>query len=74
MEFMILVLIAAGIAIPLGWWTMHNWLQDFAYQVPIRGWIFLVATIVALSITLLTVGLQALRAAAANPVKSLRTE
>jgi putative ABC transport system permease protein len=74
MEFMKLVLIAAGIAIPLGWWAMHNWLQDFAYQVPIRGWIFLVATILALSITLLTVGLQALRAALANPVKSLRTE
>jgi putative ABC transport system permease protein len=48
MEFLILVLIAAGVAFPLAWWAMHNWLQDFAYHVPIRGWIFPVAAILAL--------------------------
>jgi putative ABC transport system permease protein len=74
MEFLILVLIAAAISFPLAWWTLHNWLQDFAYHVPIRGWIFPVAAILALSIALLTVGIQALRAALTNPVKSLRTE
>lgn len=73
-EFLNLVLIAAGVAFPLAWWAMHNWLQDFAYHVPIRGWIFPVAAILALSIALLTVGIQALRAATANPVKSLHTD
>ncbi len=73
-EFLTLVLIAAGIAFPLAWWAMHNWLQDFAYHVPIRGWVFPAAAILALVIALLTVGIQALRAALANPVKSLRSE
>jgi putative ABC transport system permease protein len=73
-EFLKLVLVAAGVAFPLAWWTMHNWLQDFAYHVPIHGWLFPVAAALALSIALLTVSIQALRAALSNPVKSLRTE
>jgi putative ABC transport system permease protein len=73
-EFLVLVLISLVLAIPLSWWVMHNWLQDFAYRISIQWWVFFVAGILALGIALLTVGFQALRAAFANPVKSLRTE
>ena len=53
---------------------MNKWLQDFAYRINISWWIFIVAGIVALLIATLTVGFQAIKAAVANPVKSLRTE
>jgi len=73
-EFLALVIIAALIAFPLGWWAMNKWLQDFAYRIHIQWWVFPVAGIAALLIALLTVGFQAIKAAIANPVKSLRTE
>ena len=73
-EFLILVFIAAFIAFPLGWWAMNKWLEDFAYRIPIQWWVFPVAGIAALGIALLTVSSQAIKAAIANPVKSLRTE
>jgi putative ABC transport system permease protein len=73
-EFLYLVLVALVIAIPLTWWIMHNWLQDFAYRISIQWWVFSLAGIIAIGIALLTVGLQALKAALNNPVKSLRTE
>lgn len=73
-DFLKLVMIAALIAFPVGWWAMHTWLQDFAYRISISWWIFLIAGIVAAAIALVTVSLQAIRAARANPVKSLRTE
>ena len=73
-DFVKLVLIAAVIAFPLAWWAMHLWLQDFAYRINISWWIFIVAGFTALVIALLTVSFQAIRAAIANPVKSLRTE
>jgi putative ABC transport system permease protein len=73
-EFLILVLIAALIAFPLGWWATNKWLQDFAYRINIEWWVFPVAAISALLIALLTVSFQAIKAALANPVKSLRTE
>ncbi|MBV9962629.1 MAG: ABC transporter permease [Parafilimonas sp.] len=73
-DFAKLVLIASVIAFPLAWWMMHQWLQGFAYRVSISYWIFIVAGIVAIVIALLTVSLQAMKAALANPVKSLRTE
>jgi putative ABC transport system permease protein len=53
---------------------MHKWLQDFAYRVQITWWIFAAAGLIALLIAMLTVSLQAVKAAIANPVKSLRTE
>jgi len=53
---------------------MHNWLQDFAYRINIQVWVFAVAGILAVMIALLTIGIQAFKAAVANPVKSLRTE
>ena len=69
-----LVLIAVIIATPLSWLAMNKWLQDFAYQVPISWWIFAVAGTMALLIAFVTVSFKAIKAAIANPVKSLRTE
>ena len=73
-EFIFLVSIAFMIASPLAWWLMNNWLQDFAYRIDVSWWIFLVAGLLALVIALITVSFQAIKAALANPVKSLRTE
>jgi ABC-type antimicrobial peptide transport system permease subunit len=73
-DFLILVLIAAMIAFPVAWWAMNRWLGDFAYRIDIGWWVFVVAGIAALLIALLTVSFQAIKAAIANPVKSLRTE
>ncbi|HLG41562.1 MAG TPA: ABC transporter permease [Chitinophagaceae bacterium] len=73
-EFVKLVIIAAIIAIPVAWWMMENWLNDFAYRTKIYWWVFVIAGSMALFIALFTVGLKALKAAIANPVKSLRTE
>ena len=73
-DFLKLVLIAILIATPLAWWVMSSWLQDFAYRVNIGWWVFVVAGLVALVIAMLTVSFQAIKAAIANPVKSLRTE
>ena len=69
-----LVAIAFVFAAPLAWWAMHKWLQDFAYRISIEWWIFAAAGLGALLIALVTVSFQAIRAAIANPVKSLRTE
>lgn len=73
-DFLLLVLIAFLIASPLAWWAMHKWLQDFAYRIDITWWVFVVAGSIALMIALLTVCFQAIKAAVANPVKSLKTE
>jgi putative ABC transport system permease protein len=73
-DFMKLVLIAFLIACPLSWTFMNNWLQDFAYRIDIGWSVFALAGLVALLIALLTVSFQAIKAAIANPVDSLRTE
>ena len=73
-DFMKLVMLSIIIASPIAWWAMNKWLQDFAYRINISWWIFLVAGVVAMLIALLTVSFQAIKAAIANPVKSLRTE
>ncbi|MBS1947254.1 MAG: ABC transporter permease [Bacteroidetes bacterium] len=73
-DFLKLVGIASLIAFPVAWWAMHKWLQDFAYRINIEWWVFLLAAFIALFIALLTVSVQAIKAAIANPVKSLRTE
>jgi len=73
-ESVALVLLAIIIASPLAWLAMNKWLANFAYRITIQWWMFALAGIAALAITLFTVGLQALRAARANPVKSLREE
>lgn len=69
-----LVVIAMSIAIPLAAWAMHRWLQTFAYRVEIHWWIFALSGIIAISIAIITVSIQATKAALANPVKSLRLE
>ncbi len=73
-EFTRLVLIALVIASPLAWFLMNKWLDDFAYRIHISWWIFAVAAVIALLIAWLTVSYQSVKAALANPVKSLRSE
>jgi len=73
-EFLKLVFIACIIAFPLSYWAMTKWLQGFAYKTEISWWIYFIAAIAALLIALITVSFQAIKAAIANPVKSLRTE
>ena len=73
-DFVRLVLIAFVITVPLSWYLMNRWLQDFAYRIEIKWWMFALAGLVALCIALLTVSSQAIKAALANPIKSLRTE
>jgi len=73
-NFLKLILLSTIVAFPLAWWTMHTWLQDFAYRVNIGWWIFILAGVSALLIALTTISFQAIKAAIANPIKSLRTE
>lgn len=73
-DFMVLVLIAIVAAVPLAWWAMDNWLQGFAYRIEINWWVFVMAGLLAIGIAVITVSFQAIKAAIANPVKSLRTE
>jgi putative ABC transport system permease protein len=73
-DFLKLVLISAAIAFPIAWYAMNSWLTRFAYHVDISWWIFVVAGVATILIALLTVSVQALKAAIANPVKSLRAE
>jgi putative ABC transport system permease protein len=73
-EFVRLVLIAVGIATPIAWWSMHRWLQDFAYHIPLGAWTFALAGLIATGIALLTVSSQSIKAASANPAKNLRTD
>jgi len=73
-DFIRLIIISLIIAFPLAFWAMSKWLQDFAYRIQIQWWIFLLAGSVAILIALITVGFQAVKAAVANPVKSLRSQ
>jgi putative ABC transport system permease protein len=73
-QFLLLVAIASVIAFPIAWWAMNNWLKDFPYRVDISWWIFAMAILGALLIAFITVSIQSVKAALANPVKNLRTE
>jgi putative ABC transport system permease protein len=73
-DFLKLVMIAIVIALPVAGYFMHDWLKDFAYRIDISWWVLILTAIVALLIALVTISLQAVKAAIANPVKSLRTE
>ncbi len=73
-DFLKLVVIALILAIPVSWYAMDKWLQDFAYRIHIQWWVFIVAAIIAILIAVITISFQAIKAALANPVKSLRTE
>jgi putative ABC transport system permease protein len=73
-DFLKLIFISAIIAVPIAWYIMNKWLQDFAYRITISWWVFVVAGLAALLIALITISFQSIKAAIANPVKSLRTE
>ena len=73
-EFALLVIISCFIAIPLAWYYLHHWLQQYEYRTSVSLWIFMVSGLGAMTITLITVSFQAIKAALANPVKSLRSE
>jgi ABC-type antimicrobial peptide transport system permease subunit len=73
-DFFVLVLIAAGIAFPVAWYGLHNFLQGYAYRTNLSWWVFPLAGSITLFIAMITVGVRCVQAAIANPVKSLRTE
>jgi len=73
-DFIKLVIIAIVLACPVAYWLMDRWLQEFAYRTNVHWWVFALAGLIAISIALITVSSQAIKAALANPVKSLRTE
>jgi putative ABC transport system permease protein len=73
-EFVWLVLISIGIATPIAYWGMHEWLRDYTYRIGLGWWVFVVAGVMVLCIALATMGVQAVRAAMANPAGSLRSE
>jgi len=73
-EFIVLIAIAFAIATPIAWYYMNQWLQGYAYRINVSWLVFLAGGLVAIVIALATISFQAIKAAIANPVKSLRTE
>lgn len=73
-DFLKLVFVSFVVAAPIAWWAMHSWLKDYPYHVEIKWWIFALAGLLSILIAIVTVSYQAIKAAVANPVKSLRTE
>jgi putative ABC transport system permease protein len=73
-DFLKLVMISIFIAIPIGWYIMSNWLENFAYRTTIAGWMFLAASLIVIVIAMVTVSLEAIKASLTNPVDSLRSE
>ena len=73
-DFLKLVGVAIVVSLPLGWFIMNKWLEDFTYRIEIGWWVFALAALMALTVAILTVSYQSVKAAIANPVKSLRTE
>jgi ABC-type antimicrobial peptide transport system permease subunit len=73
-DFVQLVLIAFAIAAPVAWWASYKWLEDFAYKTSMSWWVFFSSGLVMLLLALITLSIQTIKAAIANPIKSLRTE
>jgi putative ABC transport system permease protein len=73
-NFLIMIGMAILIAIPLAWYAGNKWLQDFAFRIPVQGWVFIIASAATILIALATVGFHSVKSALMNPVKSLRTE
>jgi putative ABC transport system permease protein len=73
-DFFKLVAVSCIVAFPIAWWMMSGWLENYKYRIAISWWIFLAAGALAILIAFVTVSFQAIKAAVANPVKSLRTE
>ena len=74
LDFLRLVIIALLLSVPIAWYAMHQWLQGFAYRTPVSWWLFAIAGAIAMLVAWLTVSFQAIRAALASPVRSLRSE
>ena len=73
-DFLKLVFLAIAIAIPIGWWSMNQWLSTFAYKTPIAWWVFALAALIVIMIALFTVSFLSIKTARRNPVRALRTE
>ena len=73
-DFLKLVVLAIIVSSPVAWWAMHSWLQNFAYRITISWWVFAAAGAMAVIIAVATISYHSIRAAIANPVKSLRSE
>jgi putative ABC transport system permease protein len=73
-EFMVLITISFVIAMPAAWFIMSDWLQTFAYRISINAWMFLVAIVASIIVAGLTVSYKAIKAALANPVRSIKSE
>ncbi len=73
-EFLGLVILAGLIAMPVSWWLMNRWLENFAYHIGLSWWMFAVPAMLVIVVAFMTVGSHVIRAALANPVKSMRTE
>jgi putative ABC transport system permease protein len=73
-DFLRLLILSICIASPIAWWAMNKWLRDFAYRINIGWWMFVAVGAICLLIALVTISFQAIKAAIANPVKSLKTE
>jgi putative ABC transport system permease protein len=73
-DFLKLVILSALIASPLAWWALQQWLDNYPYHIAMKAWIFVLATLVIVAIAMITVGYQSIKAAVANPVKSLRAQ
>jgi putative ABC transport system permease protein len=73
-DFLKLIIISIIIATPIAWWAMHSWLNNYTSTVGIEWWVFIAAGLLSVTIALATVSFQAIKAATANPVKSLRSE
>ena len=69
-----MVALAIIVSLPIGWYMMSKWLEDFSYRIEVQWWMLLLAAFLAIGIAILTVGYQSIRAAIVNPVKSLRAE
>jgi putative ABC transport system permease protein len=74
MDFIKLVLAAIVVATPVAWFAMNKWLEGFAYQSPVRWWVFVIAGVLAIVVALITISFQAVKTAMLNPVKSLKSE
>src|SRR6185436_14856426 len=73
-DFIALVMVAFIIVLPLAWWAMHNWLQDFVYRTALSWWIFAITGVGMILIAMLILSVRTIRSATENPVRSLRSE
>jgi putative ABC transport system permease protein len=73
-DFLKLVAISIAVSLPLSWFAMSRWLEAFSYRINLTGWVFVLAASIAVGIAILTVSYQSIKAAVANPVRSLRSE